>query len=65
MKKHIDNEKINLEINEDVISATDTTGLIPSLAETDYEMDSYKEINELQEKPICKRQKYNNHQQDL
>lgn len=62
MKKKINNDNINLERNDDAISATDTTGLMPSLPHTDYEMDSYKEINEFMEKPICKRERYNNRQ---
>lgn len=65
MKKHIDNEKINTESDENAICATGTTGLIPSLAKTDYEMESYKEIDKFMETPICKRQRYNNHRHDL
>lgn len=63
MKKKINNDHIDLERNDDVISARETTGLTPSLPRTDYEMDSYKEIDEFMEKPICKRKKYNNHPQ--
>ena len=64
MKKKINNDNINFERNDDAICATDTTGLMPSLPHTDYEMDSYKEINEFMEKPICTQQKDNNHQQN-
>ena len=64
MKKKINNDNIDLERNDDAISATETTGLMPSLPHTDYEMDSYKAIDEFMEKPICMRQKYNNRQQN-
>ncbi len=64
MKKKINNDHIDLERNEYAISARETTGLTPSIPRTDYEMDSYKEIDEFMEKPICRRKKYNNHQQN-
>lgn len=64
MKKKINNDNIDLERNDDAVSATETTGLTPSLPHTDYEMDSYKSIDEFMEKPVCMRQKYNNRQQN-
>ena len=64
MKKKINNDHINLDINNDAISAQGTTGLTPALPRTDYEMDSYKEIDEFMEKPISKRMRYNTPQQN-
>ena len=50
MKKHIDNEEILdsmvFDIGDNAVSHFETTGLIPALAENDYEIDSYKEIME-------------------
>lgn len=63
MKKKINNDHIDLERNNDVISAQETTGLTPALPRTDYEMDSYKEIDEFMEKPVSMRRRYNTPQQ--
>lgn len=55
MKKRIDNDKIldTMMLNEDdAVSHQETTGLIPALAENDYEFDSYKEIDEFSQRPI-------------
>ncbi len=64
MKKHIDNDKfidaLETDIVDDVVSHTETTGLIPAIAENDYKMDSYKEIQKFQQRPIARRERYNN-----
>ena len=64
MRKKINNDHIDLEHNENAISAQGTTGLTPALPRTDYEMDSYKEIDKFMETPICRRKRYNTHQQN-
>ncbi|MDD6762080.1 MAG: hypothetical protein PUD92_00325 [Clostridiales bacterium] len=59
MKKHkrIDNEKILDELDfgfgANAVSHNDTTGLVPSAPLNDYELNSYKEIDEYQQKPIA------------
>lgn len=59
MKKHkrIDNEKILDELDfgfgVNAVSHNDTTGLVPSAPLNDYELNSYKEIDEYQQKPIA------------
>ncbi len=54
--KRIDNEKIldtiDSGLEADAVSHTETTGLVPSAPINDYELHSYKEINEYQQKPI-------------
>lgn len=56
-KKHIDNEKIidsiTFGLDNEVASSTDTTGLIPAKPQNEYELDSYKAIDDYQQKPIC------------
>lgn len=59
MKKHkrIDNKKILDELDfglgSNAVSHNDTTGLVPSAPLNDYELNSYKEIDEYQQKPIA------------
>ena len=64
MKKHIDNDKIfdtiETDIVNDVVSHTETTGLIPALADNDYKMDSYKEIQKFEQRPITRTEQYHN-----
>ena len=64
MKKHIDNNKaldtFEIDIVDDVVSNTETTGLMPALAENDYKMDSYKEISNFEQRPITRRARYHN-----
>lgn len=64
MKKHIDNDKIldaiELDTGNDAVSCTETTGLIPALADNDYKMDSYKEISNFEQRPITRRARYHN-----
>ena len=64
MKKHIDNDKtldaFEIDIVDDVVSSTETTGLIPAIAENDYKMDSYKEIQKFQQRPITRKERYHN-----
>lgn len=62
MNKHIDNDNIHIGLEDDAISATETTGLMPSLPHNEYEIHSYKEIDNYMQKPIVKRTKYNNSQ---
>ncbi len=64
MKKHIDNDaildKIEIGINNNAVSHTETTGLIPSLADDEYSRHSYKEIVNFAQRPITKPEKDNN-----
>lgn len=64
MKKRIDNDKIfdamELDTGNDAVSCTETTGLIPALADNDYKMDSYKEIQNFRQRPIVRKEKYHN-----
>lgn len=68
MRKPIDNNEILNDsefcLNDDIVSAQETTGLIPSLADDDAQMDSYKAIDEFMQNPICKRGKYNTSRHD-
>ncbi|MBR0360538.1 MAG: hypothetical protein IIX21_05460 [Clostridia bacterium] len=60
MKKHIDNNKaldtFEIDIVDDVVSNTETTGLMPALAENDYKMDSYMEIQKFQQRPVTRKE---------
>ena len=60
MKKHIDNDKIldaiELDTGNDAVSCTETTGLIPALADNDYKMDSYMEIQKFQQRPVTRKE---------
>lgn len=62
MKKHIDNDKIldamELDINNNAVSHTETTGLIPALADDEYEYLSYREISNFEQRPIARRERY-------
>ncbi len=64
MKKRIDNDKILdsmvFEIGDNAVSHFETTGLIPALAENDYEIDSYKEIMEYSQRPISRKEPAHN-----
>ncbi len=64
MRKHIDNDKIlnkmELDTGNNAVSHTETTGLIPALADDDYKMDSYKEINNFSQRPIVHKEQDNN-----
>lgn len=64
MKKRIDNDKIldamEIDTGDNAVSHTETTGLIPALADNDYKMDSYKEIDNFQQRPISRRERYHN-----
>ena len=63
MKKRIDNDKIfnaiEIDMGNDAVSHTETTGLIPALADNDYKMDAYKEIDNFEQRPITKRERHN------
>ncbi|MGN1116053.1 MAG: hypothetical protein ACI4TH_05765 [Candidatus Ornithomonoglobus sp.] len=56
-KKRIDNEKtldtMDFGLGANAVSHNDTTGLVPSGPVNDYELHSYKEIDEYQQKPIA------------
>ena len=56
MKKHINNDKIlnheHFGFNDDSVSFTETTGLIPSGPDSEEERDAYKDINKYQQNPI-------------
>ena len=60
MKKHIDNNKaldtFEIDIVDDVVSNTETTGLMPALAENDYKMHSYMEIQKFQQRPVTRKE---------
>lgn len=60
MKERINNDKIidsfDFGIDSDVVSDTEVTGLIPSLPNDDYEIESYKNIDMYQQRPIPKQQ---------
>lgn len=64
MKKYIDNDTIldafEIDIVNDAVSHTETTGLIPAIAENDYKLDSYKDIQKFQQRPIARRKRYDN-----
>lgn len=59
MRKRIDNDeildKIELDKNNNAVSHTETTGLVPTPPEDSYSADSYREIIEYQAKPIAKK----------
>lgn len=67
MKKHINNDKILDKIGIDrgdyAVSATETTGLIPSHAEDDYTLNSYKNISDYQAIPQTRKQPYHSPQE--
>lgn len=60
MKKPIDNSKIfnsiSIDKGNNAVSHTEATGLIPALPENEYEINSYREINEYQQIPISNKQ---------
>ncbi|MBQ3125106.1 MAG: hypothetical protein IJC09_06790 [Clostridia bacterium] len=64
MKKRIDNDKIfdaiEIDMGNNAVSHTETTGLIPALADNDYKMDSYREIQNFEQRPISRRKRYHN-----
>ena len=64
MKKHIDNskilEKIELDMNNNAVSHTEATGLIPALRDDEYELNSYREIVNYVQRPMTKQEKCNN-----
>lgn len=43
---------LDFGLEDDAVSHWETTGLIPALAEDDYETDSYKEIDEYRPDPM-------------
>ncbi|MCH5211628.1 MAG: hypothetical protein J1G06_01295 [Oscillospiraceae bacterium] len=55
-KETIDNEAVlhslDFGLGDDAVSHNETTGLIPSAPVNQYELDSYKEIDEYQQVPI-------------
>lgn len=55
-KEKIDNNAVlktlDFGLGDDAVSHTETTGLIPSGPVNQYELDSYKEIDEYQQTPI-------------
>ena len=59
MRKKINNDKIlnhkHFGLNDDSVSATETTGLIPSAPDSEAEYDSYREIDKYQQNPIPKK----------
>lgn len=59
MKKHIDNKKIfdsiEFDRGNDAVSHTEMTGLMPSLADTRYKSDSYREIINYRQRPIVRK----------
>ena len=63
MKKHIDNkeilDKIELDMNDNAVSHTETTGLIPALADDEYKRDSYRQIVNYEQRPITRQEKCN------
>lgn len=64
MKKQINNDKFmeteDFGLNSGAVSHTETTGLIPALAKSDYEIESYKEIDEYTQKPILRKEQDHN-----
>ncbi len=63
MKKRIDNnniiDKLDFSLNSGAVSHNETTGLIPFLAENDYEIKSYKEIDQYEQPPISHKKQDN------
>ena len=63
MKKHIDNkeilDKIELDMNDNTVSHTEATGLIPALADDEYKRNSYREIVNYEQRPITRQEKCN------
>lgn len=63
MKKHIDNkeilDKIELDMNDNAVSHTEATGLIPALADDEYKRNSYREIVNYEQRPITRQEKCN------
>ena len=59
-KEKIDNEAVlhslDFGLGDDAVSHTETTGLITSAPINQYELDSYKEIDEYQQTPITKKE---------
>lgn len=59
MRKRIDNDKIlektELDKNNNAVSHTETTGLVPSMPEDNYSAESYRDIIEYRAKPIVKK----------
>ncbi len=55
MKKHTDNDKLfaamEFGLGDNIVSHTETTGLITVPPENEYEYHSYKEIQKYQQKP--------------
>lgn len=66
MKKHIDNDEIldemELDTNNNAVSHTEATGLIPSIADDEYKRQSYKEIVNYEQRPIARRERYKSRQ---
>lgn len=64
MKKRINNNNIfdRIDFCDDsgVVSHSETTGLIPSLAQNDYEIKSYKAIEKYEQTPISRKEPNNN-----
>lgn len=60
MKKRINNDKIlnSIEIDKgnNAVSHTESTGLIPSMPDDDFAVNSYKEIVEYSQKPILRKE---------
>ncbi len=56
MKKRINNDKLldvmEFGLDDNAVSHTETTGLIPSAPENGHELESYKDINKYQQKPM-------------
>lgn len=56
MKKRVNNSRLldvmEFGLDDNVVSHTETTGLIPSAPINEYEIKSYKSINKYQQKPV-------------
>lgn len=64
MRKHINNDeildKIELDCNNNAVSHTEMTGLIPSLADTECKAHSYREIINYHQRPISRKKRRHN-----
>lgn len=56
MKKNINNDNLldvmEFGLDDNAVSHTETTGLMPSAPLNEYEINSYKAINKYRQKPI-------------
>ncbi len=64
MKKHIDNDKIldamEIDTNNNAVSHSEATGLMPTPADTEYERASYQNIVNYKQRPISRKEKHTN-----